>query len=387
MNGRVEDYWHTVMSKIDGSGLRRELRDFSLGSSQVLFDSDNPMMNLASNNYLGLANDPRVCERAIAGIKEFGLGAGSARFLAGNFREHVELEHVLSQLHGTEAALVFSSGYTANLATLSAILGPRDTAFCDALSHASLVEGCRVVHSTVRLFRHNDMDHLETLLREHRDRGKKVIVTDGVFSMDGEFAPLRDLVFLAEKYGAVLVVDDAHANGTVGPHGSGTAAHFGLVDKVPVQIGTLSKAFGSQGGYLVGSKNLIDTVMHRGKAFLHSTALAPALASGALEAIQISIREPERRKALIANVSFLRSELAELGLKVLGDEGAPLLSVQYGSTDASQKAAKSLEAADIFAPAIRPPTVPKGTCRVRLAPMALHTTGDMQRVVSALSAL
>jgi 8-amino-7-oxononanoate synthase len=266
---------------------------------------------------------------------------------------------------------------------LSALLGPRDTAYCDALIHASLAEGCRVAHATLRFYRHADPDHLESLIRQAPARGRRLIVTDGVFSMEGDFAPLPALVTIANRYDAVLAVDDAHGAGTVGPGGRGTAARYGVSGDVPVQIGTLSKAFGSQGGYVAGRKELIDLVVHRGKAFLHSTAGSPVLAAGALEALRISQARPQLREQLIANIQRLHIGLRAKGLHVLGDQESPVAGIVLGEAEAAIRQADRLREAGVFAPAIRPPTIPKGTSRIRLAPMASHSLADMDRVVEA----
>ena len=373
---------HTL-DKLASQGLRRRLRTFVNGGLPTIVGGGREFLNLASNNYLGLANDARVLEAAKSAIDRYGLGAGSARLLSGNFEVHVELEAELASFHGTEAALTFAAGYTGNIAVLSALLGPRDTAFCDAYIHASLAEGCRVVHSSLRFYRHGDPEHLESLLRKAPLKGRRLIVTDGVFSMDADLAPLPDLVNIAERYNAILVVDDAHGVGTVGPKGRGTAAHFGLSDAVPVQIGTLSKAFGSQGGYVVGSRNLIDLILNKGRAFLHSTAAAPVLSASALAALRISVAEPQRRERLMANLNRLRSGFLAKGLGTLGEIDAPMTAVVFGEPQEAVRQSEKLEAVGIFAPAIRPPTVPSGTSRIRFAPMADHTDAEMDRVTQA----
>jgi 8-amino-7-oxononanoate synthase len=377
--------WHESLTQIDTKGLRRVMRPLESGALPKVRREGQDLLNLSSNNYLGLATDSRVKSAARQAIDRWGLGAGSARLIVGTFDIHSDLEKALAKFKTAEASLVFAAGYAGGLAVLSSILSPGDTAFYDALSHGCLVEGCRMVHARARFFGHSDPNHLEQLLRRDLGRGRRVIVTEGVFSMDGDLAPLPDLLALAERYDAILVVDDAHGSGTVGPNGYGTVAHFGLEGKIPVQIGTLSKAFGSQGGFVAGSRDLIDLVVHKGKPFLLSAGLAPPLAAGALTALEISLLEPERRRRLLAHASRLRIELTNLGLKVLGQPETPITGVMCGDPEAALELSRKLERAGILAVAIRPPTVPAGTCRVRLSPMATHTEEDIARVIQAFA--
>jgi len=331
-----------------------------------------------------LAHDPRVVEVAKSALFNEGLGAGSSPLLAGRSLTHKRLEEELALLHNTEAALVYSSGYVANLAILTSLLSKESTAICDSLCHASLIEGCRASRSQIKVFKHNDVDHLEAILQTLPTTGNRVIVTDGVYSMDGDFVKLPEINEIARKYDATVLVDDAHANGVVGSNGAGTLDHFKLNRDRIIQVGTLSKAFGAQGGYVVGSKQFIDYVMHKGKAFINSTGLPPVIAAGATEAVRISIAEPNRRAQLIAHVNFLREELKASGFDVLGQSGAPVLAVKFGSSDAAIIASLKLRDHGVYCPPIRPPTVPDGSSRLRIAPMATHSKEEIERSLQAI---
>lgn len=371
--------WQQALDRLDARDLRRTLR-----LSAAPGERNEETINMASNNYLGLAGDPRVVEAAQEALRRWGVGAGASRLVTGHLPPHAALEEQLAAYKQAERALVFTSGYAANVGVLTALAGPRDFIFLDRLSHASLIDGARQARATTRLYRHADLDHLEHLLETIPDaRGQRLIVTDGVFSMDGDLAPLPGLVELAERYDALLVVDDAHATGVVGPEGRGTPAYFGLDDRVPVRIGTLSKAIGVQGGFVVGSQALIALLVNKARAFIYSTGIAPALAAAAQKALAIARTDADRRDRLQQHLHALREGLRQKGYTVLGDAPAPMLAVQLGDPADTLAQAERLETAGIRAPAIRPPTVPEGTSRIRLAPIATHTDRDIQRVLDA----
>ena len=371
-----EKHWEEELEKLEAESLRRQL---SLPEGAAL--------NMASNDYLGLADDERVVEAAREALARWGVGAGASRLVTGHTRAHVELEESLAAFKGTEAALVFSSGYAVNVGVLTALAGPRDHLFADRLNHASLIDGCRLTRARMRVYRHGDLDQLEGMLEKAPERGKRFIVTDGVFSMDGDLAPLPALVELAERFEAVLVVDDAHGTGVVGPDGRGSLAHFGLEDRVPVQIGTLSKALGAQGGFVAGSQPLIDLLVNKARSFIYSTGIAPSVAVAAREALRIAGEEPERRTRLQRHLAMLRDELARRGYTVLGAAPAPMVAVQLGDPESALRQAERLRKAGVIAPAIRPPTVPVGTSRIRLTPRASHTLEDVRRVISSFPRL
>lgn len=389
----AEDGWRRRLEQLEEKALRRRLKTYPAvaeGDAPVRNGAPRPAagageatINLASNDYLGLAVDERVIAAARQALGRWGVGAGASRLITGHRRPHEQLEEALAAFKGAERALVFSSGYAANVGVLTALAGPRDHLFLDRLNHASLYDGARLTHGQVRIYRHSEPEHLEELLQRAPARGKRFIVTDGVFSMDGELAPLPALVELAERYEALLVVDDAHGTGVVGPGGRGTAAHFGLQDDVPVRIGTLSKALGAQGGFVVGSEALISVLVNDARAFVYSTGLAPALAAAAQEALRIVRGAPERRRRLQRHLSTLRTGLRERGYDLFGSAPAPLLAVRLGTPAAALEHAERLGEAGITAPAIRPPTVPEGTSRIRLAPRASHSEEAMQRILDA----
>lgn len=341
------------------------------------------LLNMASNNYLGLADDERVVAAAHETMKALGVGAGASRLVTGHAPAHAALEEALADYKGTDSALVFSSGYAANVGVLSALAGPRDHIFADRLNHASLIDGCRLTRAQLRVYRHGDLDHLEDMLSKASERGDRFIVTDGVFSMDGDLAPLPALVRMAEAYEAVLIVDDAHGTGVVGPEGRGTVAHYGLEGHVPVQLGTLSKALGAQGGFAAGSRTLIDLLVNKARSFIYSTGIAPAIAAAARRALQIARTEPARRMRLQRHLALLRDGLDRRGYEVMGSAPAPMIAVQLGDPETALVQSERLREAGVLAPAIRPPTVPEGTSRIRLAPMATHTPDDITRVLAA----
>jgi 8-amino-7-oxononanoate synthase len=325
------------------------------------------LLQCASNDYLGLSVDPRVRQAAMAAADEYGGGATGSRLISGNHGALTTLEEALAVWHGTEAALVFSSGYATNVAVLSALARPGDVIFSDALNHASLIDGCRMSRAQVVIYRHADMDHLAQLLSETPCDGQRWIVSDAVFSMDGDIAPLPELVRVARRYGAALILDDAHGVGVLGQKGSGIAEHFGMAaSDVDVYIGTLSKALAAEGGYVAGSRVLIDYVINRARPFIFSTGLAPASAGAARAARDIAEAESWRRRKLAALAARLRSGLVNLGFRVTGQD-TPIVPVVIGTDHDVVRVSQCLLEEGLFAPAIRPPTVPEGEGRIRLS--------------------
>ncbi len=380
-----EGEWARALDALEARGLGRRLRSQATAALPAVERDGRRLVNLASNNYLGLAADPRLVAAAHAGLDAWGVGAGASRLVTGDFEIHRDLEAALADLKGAEAALAFTSGYAANVGVLTALAGPRDRIFADALNHASLIDGCRQSRAVVQRYEHKDADHLEELLRGAPARGQRFIVTDSVFSMDGDLAPLPELATLAERWGAALVVDDAHGTGVLGPEGRGAVHHFGIEGRVPVQIGTLSKALGAQGGFVAGSRVLVDLVLHRARSFVYSTAIAPVLAAAALAGVGLARAEGWRREKQRSHLARLRGGLREIGFTVVGEDVAPLLAVIVGSPDATLRLSAELEESGVLAPAIRPPTVPSGTSRLRLAPMATHSGEQIEGVLAAFS--
>jgi 8-amino-7-oxononanoate synthase len=381
--GAVDEWIEAELSRLDDLGLRRELQTLTTGALPRVMVGGREFLNLASNNYLGLATDPRVIEAARAAAFAYGVGAGSSRLISGHLEIHQALEAELAEFKGAEQARVFPTGYSTSVGVLTALIGKWDSIFADELIHASLIDGCRLTGAARNIYRHGDMEHLCELLGSVMPIGTRFIVTDGVFSMDGDVAPLEELVELSVRFDAVLVVDDAHGTGVLGPEGRGSVEALGLAEQVPVRIGTLSKAFGAQGGYVVGSRALGDLLLHRARSFIYSTALAPPMAGAALAAIRISRAEDWRRDSLKENARVLRDGLEALGYEFADSVDVPMVVVVLGSPKASLTLGKRLLEKGILAPAIRPPTVPKGTSRIRMTPMATHSISDMKEALAA----
>lgn len=339
---------------------------------------------LASNNYLGLTHHPSVQAAAIEAINLYGTGAGGARLTTGSHPLFTQLEQELAKFKETEAALVFNTGYMANVGVISALADKCDVIFSDELNHASIIDGCRLARAHVVVYRHADMKHLSELLATTSCQGKRLIVTDGVFSMDGDIAPLDKIVDLAEQYSAIVIVDDAHATGVIGPNGKGTAAYFGLKDRVQVQVGTLSKALGSEGGFVAGSTDLINYLRNRSRSFIFSTALAPATIAAALAALRELAAKPELVARLSDNAQYIRSRLKTSGLPVL-DGITPIIAIMVGEADQTLRLASELKRQGIIVSAIRPPTVPQGTSRLRLTTIASHDKIQLAAIVDKIA--
>jgi 8-amino-7-oxononanoate synthase len=372
------------LADLETRNLDRRLRGLqSAPGPRVLLDG-RPVLVFGSNNYLGLTEHPDVRRAAAAAALEWGTGAGGSRLLTGNLPLHQELETELATLKGAEAALLFPTGYQAATGTIPALAGSGDLILSDALNHASLIDGCRLSRAEVRIYRHGDVNHAQELLADRQRFRRCLIITDGVFSMDGDLAPLRDLTPLAADFDAWLMVDDAHGTGVLGQTGAGTAEHLGVQARVPVQMATLSKALGAQGGFIAGSHELISFLRNRARAFIYSTALAPASAAAALAALRVMRSEPERRRQLRENAARLRGGLQGLGLPVPEGE-TPVVPVVVGGDREALELSARLEAAGVWAPAIRPPTVPPGTARLRLAVMATHQPCDLDEALAAFA--
>ncbi|SMC80022.1 8-amino-7-oxononanoate synthase [Sporomusa malonica] len=340
---------------------------------------------LASNNYLGLTHNPVVQQAAIDAIRMYGTGAGGARLTTGTFPLFEQLEQELAKFKETEDAVVFNTGYMANIGVISALAGPDDVIFSDEFNHASIIDGCRLSRARVVVYRHNDMEHLQGLLTATDCQGKRMIITDGVFSMDGDIAPLDTIVELAETVNAIVIVDDAHATGVLGPGGRGTAAYFGVKDKVQVQIGTLSKALGAEGGFVAGSRALIDYIKNRARSFIFSTALAPSTIAAALAALRELSARPEMTVKLSENAQYVRTLLQAANLPVFNGI-TPIIPVMIGAADEAVKLTAELKMQGIIMTAIRPPTVPVGTSRLRLTVTAVHQREELSTAVDTIIA-
>lgn len=376
------DFFRTELEVLRERNLYRQLKWFHGPQSARVTVDGLPCILLASNNYLGLTEHPAVKEAAVQAVLDWGTGAGGSRLISGNYRLYQELERKIADFKKAEEAVVFSSGYLANLGTISALAGKGDVILSDELNHASIIDGCRLSRADVLIYRHKDPGHLEKLLREAQNYRHRLIVTDGVFSMDGDLAPLPEIVALAEKYRAYLMVDDAHATGVFGRRGAGTAEHFGLEGRVEVQMGTLSKALASAGGYVAGKKHLIDYLRNRARTFIFNTGLPPAAVGAALAALEVVQDEPEIRARLWENAGFLRAGLIRLGYRVLSTE-SPIIPVLVGEELKTVTLAGLLLKKGVFVSGIRPPTVPPGTSRLRVTVMATHKKEDLARAIEA----
>jgi glycine C-acetyltransferase len=340
------------------------------------------VINLCSNNYLGLANDPVLKEAARRALDDLGVGSGAVRTIAGNMALHLQVEEELARYKHTEATLLYQSGFTANAGTVSAVLGKDDVIISDELNHASIIDGARLSGAEKKIFAHKDVAAARTMLEASRGARHVLLITDGVFSMDGDIAPLPDLVALAEEFGAIMMVDDAHASGVLGAAGRGTVDHFGLHGRVHIQVGTLSKAFACQGGYVAGSRTLVDYLIHRARPLLFSTSHPPSVAATALAAVRLVQERPEIIERLWSNTRFFKQGLTALGFDT-GASETPITPVITGDERKAMELSDRLFAAGVFALGIAFPTVPRGKARVRTIVTAGHTTEHLTRALDA----
>ena len=372
------------LGELKRRGLYRYLRLISGRQTTVVTMEGKEVVLLSSNNYLDLANHPEVKRAAAEALESYGCGAGASRLISGTMELHARLEAKLAEFEGTEAALVFGSGYHANTGVIPALMGPGDIIFSDELNHASIIDGCRLARADTQVFRHRDTGHLEELLASAPTPGQRLIVTDSVFSMDGDVARLPEIAALARRYRAWVMVDEAHATGVFGPNGAGVVEETGLQGRIEIQMGTLGKALGSFGAYVAGSRVLIDWLINRARSFIYSTALPPPLLAAALAALHIVKNEPERRRRLWNNAAFLRRGLSGLGYR-LGESESPILPVLIGDEEKTMALCAALLKHGVFAHGIRPPTVPEGTARLRVTPTATHTDEELERALRAFA--
>jgi 8-amino-7-oxononanoate synthase len=383
----MSDWMEDDLEERRRCGLYRVRRRLQSGASARIRLRDRELINFSSNDYLGLAGDPRLARAAQVAARRFGCGAGASPLVSGLLPPLRKLERALARWEQAEASLVFSSGYAANLAVVGSLAGRADGIFSDADNHASLIDGCRLSRASIHVYRHNDKDHLEDLLRkEGRKSRRRLIVSDTVFSMEGDLAPLRQLLELAEHYDCLLVIDEAHATGVLGDQGRG------VTDMLPagswswdrlVKVGTLSKALGTQGGFVCGSRRRIDWLVNHARTYIFSTALAPPLAAAARRAVEIVRSEPQRRRHVLALAERLRHELRGLGLTI-GPSSCQIVPIIVGEASKAVVLSRRLEKQGFLVPAIRPPSVPEGTSRLRISVTAGHTEADEMLLVGAL---
>lgn len=375
-----------TLHELDEKNLRRTIRAVEGSQGREIVVDGKKVLNFCSNNYLGLANDPRLVEAAMLAMKKEGFGTGASRLVCGNLSSHDRLEQKMAQLKGTESCLTFSTGYMANVGIIPAICGHGDLILSDRLNHASIIDGILLSHADFKRYPHNDMDILEVMLKASPAETRKLIITDSVFSMDGDLAPLPELVRLAQKYEAMLMVDEAHGFGVLGASGKGVVEHFGLQGKIDIQMGTFSKAVGTFGAYCCGSRALIEVLINRARSFIYTTGLPPAVAAASLKGIEIIETEPERRARLWANTVFVAQRLKELRFDILNTQ-TPIIPIVVKESAMAVEFSKRLLDAGIFVSAIRPPTVPQNTARLRVTVMATHAEQDLEFLVKTIETI
>ncbi|MDE0032254.1 MAG: 8-amino-7-oxononanoate synthase [Deltaproteobacteria bacterium] len=377
----MADFIERQLEEIRSRNLYRQLKVVDGEQDATVRLNGREVLNLSSNNYLGLANHPALKEAAREALDRYGCGSGASRLISGNMTAHEELEQRIARFKGTEAALVFNSGYQANVGIIATLVEKDDVVLSDQLNHASIIDGCRLSRAAVSVYRHCDMDHLASLLAEAPATARKLIATESIFSMDGDIAPLGEIVELAERHGAMVMVDEAHATGVRGPDGAGVVAELGLGDRVLVQMGTLGKALGAFGAYVAGTAKLKDLLVNRARSFIFTTSLPPVVLAMAAAAVALVKREPERQCALQRNTQRLRNGLEQLGYAVAGS--TQIIPVMVGEEQPCMRLAARLLEAGFYVQGIRPPTVPPGTSRLRVTTMATHTTEQMDQALDA----
>src|SRR5436309_82806 len=382
-------YLHDQLEQWRAEGTYQRLRILeSESEAESRFDGKE-VVNLASNNYLGLTTHPKLREAAVAAVKRFGVGSGAVRTISGTMSLHVELEERIAAFKNVEASVVFQSGFAANAGTVSAILGPEDHIISDELNHASIIDGARLSKAKIHVFPHKDVATAEKILAElDGASGRKLLITDGVFSMDGDIGPLPGLCDLAEKYGASMMVDDAHSSGVLGRNGRGTIDHFHVHGRVHVQVGTLSKAIGALGGYVCGTRDLIDFLYHRARPFLFSTSHPPSVAATCIAAFDVLEQEPERMERLWENTRFWKKELGLLGFDIGGRatpaSETPITPIIIGDGKLTMDFSRELFQEGVLGTGIAFPTVPEGKARIRTIMTATHTKDELEQALGVL---
>jgi len=373
------------LKRIKESGLYRQMKYLQSPQQPYVKIAGKSYLMLSSNSYLGLCNDERLKQAATDAMEKYGVGSGGSRLTTGSYEVHKKLEDEIAAFKGAEAALLFNTGYMANVGAISSIAGKDWVIFSDRFNHASIVDGCRLSGAKIIIYEHCDASDLETKAQSHRGR-RALVVTDGLFSVDGDIAPLPDIVQIAKKYNMLLMVDDAHATGVLGENGGGTADYFGLQNEIDIQMGTFSKALASEGGFIAGNRGLIDYLANKARSFIFSTALAPATVAVSLRALEIVQAEPRLRQSLIANSAWFREKLREIGFEIM-DFPTPIISIVLGPPDLTVNFSNRLMGEKIFVSAIRPPTVPQGTSRLRINLMAIHTADDLAPVIDSMASI
>jgi glycine C-acetyltransferase len=380
-------YLTSELNKLRDQKLYQKLRVLESEQLPVSRFDGKEVINLSSNNYLGLATHPLLKKRAVEAIEKYGVGSGAVRTIAGTMTLHMALEEKIAQFKNVEASVVFQSGFTANAGTVQAILGREDIIISDELNHASIIDGCRLSRAEIKVFPHKDTEACEKILREISGRSvHKLLITDGVFSMDGDIAPLPELVRLAESYGCLMMIDDAHSSGVLGKNGRGTVDHFGLHGRVDIQVGTLSKAIGALGGYVCSTHDAIDFLHHRARPFLFSTSHPPSVAATCIAAFEVLENEPELVTKLWENTGFFKDGLQKLGFNT-GASETPITPVIVGDAALAHEFSRQLFQAGVFAQGIGYPTVAMGKARIRTIVTATHTRDELTRALETMKSV
>ena len=385
-------YLTDQLNQLKAKGTHFRLRVLDDEQAAVCTFDGKKVINLASNNYLGLTTHPKLREAALEATRKYGVGSGAVRTIAGTMKIHMELEEKIAAFKNVEACVVFQSGFAANAGTVSAILGKEDFIISDQLNHASIIDGARLSRAKILVFEHKNIADAEAKLASLKDQpGRKLLISDGVFSMDGDIGPLPGLCDLAEKYGAIMMVDDAHASGVLGRNGRGTIDHFGVHGRVDVQVGTLSKAIGALGGYVCGSRDLIDFLYHRARPFLFSTSHPPSVAATCMAAFEVLEQEPERIEQLWDNTRFWKKELGLLGFDIGGKttpaSETPITPIIIGDGKLTMEFSRALFEDGVLGTGIIYPTVPEGKARVRTIMTATHTKKELDQALGVLAAV
>jgi len=377
------DFLSKELQDLEKSGLYRRLRIIASSQEATVVISNKKYLSFSSNNYLGLATHPKLKEAAIEAIKRFGCGAASSRLISGTMELHDQLEKRIALFEGKEAAILFPTGYTANVGTITALVDENDVIVMDRLNHASIIDAARLSKAKLQVYPHCDAAKLEAVLKKCKKYRRKLVITDTVFSMDGDVAPLPRIVDVVKKHDAILMVDEAHATGILGENGRGASEYFRVDDHIHVKMGTLSKAVGSLGGFVVGSSDLVDFLRNRARSFIYTTALPPAVCAASIAALDIIEDEPEIRETYWENVAYIRDGLKSMGFDTMQSE-TQIIPVLIGDERKTMEISKFLYENKILVPGIRFPTVPKNKARLRLTIMATHTKEDLIKLMTAL---
>lgn len=384
----VDEAIQPEIERLKRLGLHRSLRKVVGPIDTTVSIDGKEVILLSSNNYLGLATHPELKEAAASALREYGTGACASRLISGNMEIHEELEKRVARFKGCQSAIVFSTGYMANIGLITSVASKGDLIISDELNHASIIDGCRLSKAETKVYPHKDVEKLKEILSQGNSSSpeggykKMIIITDGVFSMDGDIAPLPEIIEAAKEYNAIVILDDAHATGVLGENGRGTPEYFGLEDENLIQVGTLSKALGSLGGYVAGLEVIIEHLRNNARSFIYSTALPPSVCAASIAAIDILEGEPWIRKRLWENVARFRKGLIDLGYNTVRSQ-AQMVPIVIGDTHLTMEFAKAIFEKGIYAPGIRPPTVPEGNSRIRATLMASHTDEQIDKALSA----